>query len=313
MSKLLINEQPLVFQATLAKKLGGSDKAIILQQIQYWLDKSQTVRDGHKWVYNTVKRWAEQFPWLAEKTVQRYLKQLEDMGLLVTANYNKTKFDRTKWYTIDYEILEQLSKDDGQSAKDDTKKGTESSNEDQDLSNANGLAVPTDGTESSNPKGTESHNQKGTGRGNLYHRLPETTHRLHTDNKKINKKSDSAKKAEPPYKQIIGYLNLKTNAHYKQNSIASKRLIKARWGEGYRLQDFKAVIDNQAFQWQGTKWWRYMRPSTLFSSKFDEYLNANNLDKQKNKNPTSAGFDQLPNSDGGLPDIRNIPDDELPF
>lgn len=121
---------------------------------------------------------------------------------------------------------------------------------------------------------------------------------------KINKEDKSE---SIPYKEIIDYLNQKTGAHYKPSSKANQRLIKARFKEGYKLDDFKTVIDNKAFEWQHTDMWKYMRPSTLFSaSKFDDYLNANNLDKT-NRVPTNGGYDEL---DGSIPDV---PDDDLPF
>ena len=125
----------------------------------------------------------------------------------------------------------------------------------------------------------------------------------------INNKG-SAKKAEPddiPYQEIINYLNQKTGAHYKATSKANQRLIKARFKEGYKLDDFKKVIDNKAFEWQHTDMWQFMRPSTLFSpSHFDDYLNANNLDKHKNK-PTNGGYDST------QVDLSGVNDDDLPF
>lgn len=122
-------------------------------------------------------------------------------------------------------------------------------------------------------------------------------------------KNNSSTKVEPPipYQQIIDYLNRKTGAHYKTSSKANQRLIKARFKEGYKLDDFKTVIDNKAFEWQHTDMWQFMRPSTLFSpSHFDDYLNANNLDKHKNK-PTGGGYDST------QVDLSNVNDDDLPF
>lgn len=107
--RLLISEPPLQVIPSLATILKSSDKAIMLQQIHYWLQRSTNIVDGHRWVFNTVKGWHEQFPWLAEKTVQRYLKDLCNKGLLITANYNKANFDRTKWYRIDYDALDKLT------------------------------------------------------------------------------------------------------------------------------------------------------------------------------------------------------------
>lgn len=107
MSKLITNEKPLVVLPSLAKLL-GINEAIILQQIHYWLERSNNIHDGYKWVYNSVAEWQKQFPWLSLKTLKRKFKSLEDKGLLITENYNKTKFDRTKWYRIDYEAFSNL-------------------------------------------------------------------------------------------------------------------------------------------------------------------------------------------------------------
>ena len=84
-------------------------------------------------------------------------------------------------------------------------------------------------------------------------------------------------------------------------------MIKARFKEGYKLDDFKTVIDNKAFEWQHTDMWKYMTPSTLFrASHFDDYLNANNLDNHKNK-PTGGGYDTT------QVDLSSMNDDDLPF
>lgn len=106
---LLISEPPLQVIPSLATILKSSDKAIMLQQIHYWLQRSNNIEKGHRWVFNSVKNWQKQFPWLKERRVQRYLKDLCDMGLLITGNFNKANFDRTKWYRIDYDALDKLT------------------------------------------------------------------------------------------------------------------------------------------------------------------------------------------------------------
>lgn len=84
----------------------GLNESIILQQVHYWLkikEKSkQDYIDGHYWVYNTYEQWQEQFPFFSIRTLRRTFTSLEKMGLLLTGNYNKVKFDQTKWYTLDY-------------------------------------------------------------------------------------------------------------------------------------------------------------------------------------------------------------------
>lgn len=77
------------------------------------------------------------------------------------------------------------------------------------------------------------------------------------------------------YKDIINYLNLKTNKTYKYKTKKYQRLIHARCEEGYGIEDFKKVIDAKTNQWLKNKEMeKYLRPDTLFAaSHFDSYLN----------------------------------------
>ena len=82
-------------------------------------------------------------------------------------------------------------------------------------------------------------------------------------------------KCEIPYVEIIDYLNLKTKSHYKYNTNKTRDCIKARWNEGFMLEDFKKVIDNKSKEWLGDpKYENYLRPETLFGNKFEGYLNS---------------------------------------
>lgn len=74
--------------------------------------------------------------------------------------------------------------------------------------------------------------------------------------------------------EIIDHLNKKANKNYKSNSKTTKKHINARLNEGYTLSDFKQVIDNRCATWLGTDMEQYLRPETLFGSKFESYLNA---------------------------------------
>lgn len=75
-------------------------------------------------------------------------------------------------------------------------------------------------------------------------------------------------------KDIVEYLNNKIGAHYKPNGKKMKELIKARTNEGYTVEDFKTVIDKKFKSWgNDPKMSLYLRPSTLFGTRFGEYLN----------------------------------------
>lgn len=114
MSKLLINEHPLQVLPGLATAI-GLNEAILLQQIHYWLQSSKHHLDGRKWIYNSVPKWQEQFPFWSESTIRRSLNSLRKQELIdVTDQYNKMPMDKTLWYTINYEALNRVTIPSGQ-------------------------------------------------------------------------------------------------------------------------------------------------------------------------------------------------------
>ena len=77
------------------------------------------------------------------------------------------------------------------------------------------------------------------------------------------------------YGQIVDYLNAKAGTRYKASTASTHRLIKARLNEGFTLEDFKTVIDKKCAEWlTNSKMEQYLRPETLFGTKFEGYLNA---------------------------------------
>ncbi|ASV67605.1 DnaD domain-containing protein [Cytobacillus kochii] len=107
MTKLLLDERPLIVLPELAVQV-GLNEAILLQQIHYWINQKNNLRDGRYWVYNTLKELNDQFPFWSQKTIQRTITSLKKKEVLLTANYNKAGFDKTVWYSIDYEQLDFL-------------------------------------------------------------------------------------------------------------------------------------------------------------------------------------------------------------
>ena len=74
---------------------------------------------------------------------------------------------------------------------------------------------------------------------------------------------------EPPYKEIIAYLNAKTGKRFRDVE-STRKLIRARFKEGYTLEDFKHVVDIKCSQWlRDPKMSKYLQPSTLFGTKFE--------------------------------------------
>ena len=75
--------------------------------------------------------------------------------------------------------------------------------------------------------------------------------------------------------EIITYLNHKARTGYKPTTAKTKTAIKARFSEGFTVDDFKTVIDKKCAEWIGDeKMEKYLRPETLFGTKFEGYLNA---------------------------------------
>lgn len=110
-----------------------------------------------------------------------------------------------------------------------------------------------------------------------------TTENPTTNNNNINSNSinNNSKKeyiveqspTKYPFKEIIEYLNRKSGKNYRYSSKATQKHIKARIKEGFTLEDFKRVIDWKVSRWIGTDMEQYLRPETLFGTKFESYLN----------------------------------------
>jgi uncharacterized phage protein (TIGR02220 family) len=77
-----------------------------------------------------------------------------------------------------------------------------------------------------------------------------------------------------PFSEIITYLNAKAGTRFLPSTPETQEKIKARWREGFRLDDFKMVIDTMTAKWKNDPKMRdYLRPMTLFGTKFEGYLN----------------------------------------
>ena len=231
-SKLLIDDYPIQVLPKLAIEI-GLNEAIILQQIHYWLNQSNHNHDGKKWIYNTYDDWNKQFPFWSVMTIRRTITSLEKQNLILIANYNKAGFDKTRWYSINYPVVESVNRRCVQNEQTICSKRT-------------------DGSVQNEQTNTRDYTENTT------------------ENISMSDKSDAA-----PYKTIIEYLNNKVNKKFSYKSESNRKLIKARFNEGYKLEDFIKVIDIKTNEWiNDEKMKSYLQPSTLFrGSNFDKYLN----------------------------------------
>lgn len=80
---------------------------------------------------------------------------------------------------------------------------------------------------------------------------------------------------------IVEYLNEKAGTQFKTGTESTQKFIQARMNEGFMINDFKNVIDKKCNDWIGTDYEKYLRPTTLFGTKFEGYLNAPTRKKTK--------------------------------
>ena len=76
------------------------------------------------------------------------------------------------------------------------------------------------------------------------------------------------------YISVCDCLNKNAGTNYRASSAATQRLINARLAEGFSVTDFVTVIEKKCTEWRGTDMEKYLRPETLFGTKFENYLNA---------------------------------------
>ncbi|WP_144555441.1 conserved phage C-terminal domain-containing protein [Bacillus sp. X1(2014)] len=237
MSRLLIKESPVMIIPSLAVKI-GLNEAVVLQQIHYWLGISKHKIEGRTWVYNTYEEWRKQLPFWSVSTIKRTILSLETKGLLLSANFNQMKMDKTKWYSIDYDKLQEL--------------------------------------EDSAIQGPVSVEELAT-----------------EEEAEYTKEMDVSPTVKEviPYAEIIQYLNEKAGKNFRPGSIKTKELIHARYGEGFTLEDFKRVIDLKSVEWQSDlQWNKFLRPETLFGTKFESYLNQQ--EEKKKMSEEDFNFDE---------------------
>lgn len=135
----------------------------------------------------------------------------------------------------------------------------------------------------------ESNENPATGKpGDRDNRQPENPPLSNNNLRSINLSSNKGKESSirTPYpltggdgltsktKEILDYLNQKAGTSYRASSNATQRLVRARMSEHFTVEDFKKVIDIKVANWKDDpKMSKYLRPATLFGTKFESYLN----------------------------------------
>lgn len=93
----------------------GLEKGAILTQLEGWINavrrsnEEYHFRDGRWWVWNTLEQWHEKMDYCSDRTMRRHIDWFKEQGIIIVRNdLNALKYDRTYWYTIDYDTLERI-------------------------------------------------------------------------------------------------------------------------------------------------------------------------------------------------------------
>ena len=215
----------------------GVNEAIMYQYFSYWIAKNKAndkhFYDGYTWTYNSQKALTELFPFWNRAKIQRIISSLENQGLLIKGNYNQLAYDRTTWYA--------LPKFEQSVVQNQTVNCSDLNNE----QFKNEQPIPIN-----------------------YQLTKQLT------NKDIKDIVEHSPTEPVPYQEVVEYLNQKTGKNFKHTSKVTQRHIRARLAEGFTVSDFKQVIDKKCSDWlRDQKMKEYLRPETLFGTKFESYLN----------------------------------------
>ena len=127
-----------------------------------------------------------------------------------------------------------------------------------------------------------------------------------------NKTSKKNKSSNFKYSEFIKWFNEQTNKAFK-NTETNRKFVKARLNEGFTKQELALVVRYKTKEWRGTKWEKYLRPSTLFSNKFGDYLEAAKLEmattaNQKQSTAYAATDERKDRAEGFMRNLRDHPD-----
>ena len=278
---LLISEPPLIVLPSLAR-LVGLNEAIILQQVHYWLQRSSNIKDGHRWVYNSYPNWYKQMPvWKSETTMRTAFKRLEKQGLLITANYNKAGFDKTKWYRIDYDKLSSLENK---------------------LPSAKNWQT----TSQNLADGTAKNWQTNT------KRLPENTAETNNKHSASHSNAPSVSQLENEFETVWSKYPNKKGKKQAFNHYKAWRKSSTKHTNEYLLERLKKYLT----YCQQNSWYHPMNGSTWFNGRFDDELETENV-APANKYEQEGYYDDYKDfvRDDGKGDnlLDGVSDDELPF
>ena len=236
------------FEIAIADKY-GIEVAVVFDMFCFWINKNEANEnnyyDGKFWTFNSAKGFKKIFPYWSEKKIQRILQKMVEEDLIIKGNYNENPWNQTSWYAF--------------------------GNMGEKLKNA--LSIDWSNLSNAFTESVQCTKDKSVQSKTVIYTVSNTVNKRNI--KESSDDTDLSASETIPYVEIIDYLNSKCSKHYKHSNRIAREKIRARWNEGFRLEDFKLVIDVKAHEWvNDTEMNKYLRPDTLFGSKFEIYLNS---------------------------------------
>ena len=228
-----------IFDGDVAKDVGVK-AAVLYWNIEWWVRKNEAngtnLHDGKYWTYNSREAFSRLFGFMSPDAIKRALKKLRDKGYIEMGEFNESPYDRTRWYTV----------------------------------------KRTDGLGADAPVSLGENAPVSLGEIAQSYICTDINTDVNTDvNDMHSPESAEAPKESIPYKEIVSYLNEKAGTAYRASSSKTRTLIHARWTEGFRPEDFRRVIDTKCSEWlHDPRMSKFIRPETLFGTKFEGYLNT---------------------------------------
>ncbi len=268
------------FSVNVASQI-GLEKSILIKEIYGWVkhnwDNQKNIHHGVAWTYNSAKAYAEKFPYFSERSIGRWLADLEDAGFLATGNFNEHRYDKTKWYTVNVDAYAGLCL-----------------NADPDFINELLATFKKHFTNLANSirQNGEGISQNGEGISQNGEPIPSLTFSLTSPDlsrlDKKDKKEITSSKIEVMkiVKEVIDYLNTQAKTSFKATTKETMQFVLSRQKvDGWELEDFKLVIDFKVHDWgKDDRMKQYICPSTLFrASNAEKYMQAAKAWKESSK------------------------------
>ena len=279
-AKWLFDEHPILIDKKLAAVIGFNE-AVVLQQLNYWLHSNSAKKiDGRLWIYNSYENWQkDNFPFWSTRTIRRIFDSCEKKGIVLTGNFNKAGFDKTKWYSIDENKLNDL------------------------MDSPCGQNGQTNRTKSPDGSGQNGHTNTRD--------YPETT----SENNKhsaSHSNAQSVSQLEKEFKEVWSKYPNKKGKKQAFNHYKAWRKASVKHTNEYLLERLKKYLT----YCQQNNWYHPMNGSTWFNGRFDDELEVDNP-KPANKYEQEGYYDDYKDfvRDDGKGDnlLDGVSDDELPF